>query len=348
MSALVPVWRHVEQLFEATWAPPVRLLDPPTVAPSPRMDVIPPSPYVIDTMTVTGKLSTTAVDVQLLYQAADLTRWPSLFSIHWQKAPTRTLYPLQAKPKNGFKHQASLVVVVQQRAVNVKVFCNGRVNVVGTLNLAQARTAVEYVAQIVAHTHRWVWRPRFELILLDGVPATQTHKARRLVTKTRQRHQMEMLQEARTFPDEGAPGTSLLDGQSLSEEQEQEFACLVAGARPVGWIRRLEKACSENEIDTLDLRITNIHCVWDLHMTLDRQRLFYLLQEAPWKEEFRTQFQPDRFPGVKWQNAQGPGTAFVFQQGKVVMTGIPSEESLQHMYQRITTLVHMHWAELSL
>jgi TATA-box binding protein (TBP) (component of TFIID and TFIIIB) len=391
------------------------------------------SAYVIDTSTVSGVLNVPYVDVRFLYRFTDLKQFPSMISIQYMSYPTRTQYPIKTKKnkksKGGFKHQTSIVVMVEQRAIDVKLFCNGKVNVVGALHHQQAVRAVQYVIEIIQNTSRLIRRPVFELSISGEVkPVTMSNKAQRSLRKQKQDEDDEIW--ARVTPsdtrgtnvdsedpqnsEDPKPEAESRDPEPKAESQDPEpeaksrdpepeaesqdpepeaesqdpensensndfqdrgysmstmkgvtrmqemmFLEQSVGEKAVRWVEMPQYAiCTHDpsvlgKIEIVQLDTTNIHCVFDCRVHIDRYKLFYIMtgQDARFKDldkEFHVTFDPQKFPGVKWKNAMERGTAFVFQQGKVVMTGVKSLEALDRLYQRIRNLLSTLYHDIKL
>jgi TATA-box binding protein (TBP) (component of TFIID and TFIIIB) len=391
MSALQYVFQQIERCSQS---PSTSVLFAEPEVPFDDAPFPEPTTYVIDTTTVSGSLNVPYVDVRFLYRFVDLVQFPSVVSIQYMNLPVRTQYALvpkrKAKPsRGGFKHQSSIVVMVEQRAVDVKLFTNGKVNVVGALEFHQAEKAVNYLIRIIQSTSRPTLRPCFAIQEQEHVaPQVLSTKAQRLIRKKKQEEAEARWQHiAAAQEDEDAARAEQAEQAEQAEapETENEEVCApsrvgytVMTAQPVSWSAERRyllstvqepadrwvpfvqySVCTESGAQPLstiriqNLTTTNIHCVFDCRFHIDRYKLYYIMvgQNPKYPDlanEFAVSFDPQKFPGVKWKNRDQGGTAFIFQQGKIVLTGISSLEHLNLMYRRICQVLRLVYHDVIL
>lgn len=353
--------------FEQRESPP----DPSTNVsrvPGPRPSA---TPYIIDTTTISGALDAPFVDIRLLYRLVSFDAFPSLLTIKYMNAGARTRDQPHVEWKHetmdrnvgfhGFKHQTSLVIAVDQRSIDIKMFCNGKVNIVGALTMEQATCALTYIMAMLQSVYRVTQRPVVQLQFGPDMAsehvAFYTRQSNKNVRKFRRdlhaRHEA-WVDSTDTTDKEGHISCLRGDnGMNVSTTAERAM-CQVAVASAVHDWQTVHQYCTAElapdepapVVTIANLRMTNIHCVFSLQAHLDRYKLFAILKEQ-YGDECTVTFDPQSFPAVKWKHRTG-GTAFLFQQGKVVMTGMGDESHVRRMHARIVEVVNAHWPEIAL
>lgn len=330
-----------------------------------------PTNYIIDTTTISGSISTTFVDIRFLYRYIPIQKYPHLLSVQYMNAKLRDhespepewQLPDESAVIHGFKHQTSFVIAVDDRAVDVKIFCNGKVNIVGALSLAQAEISIEYVIHMMLNTYRETSRPCFDLAVqpkeesisyLTQVSAYSNKTMRRLKKEQHARHFSWFSGMSDEKTDDGGHIACLRSdhGMTVSMETERLMTTKPFEQQPIRWVPVIQFAHMEVEatkapqpIHIVQLKMTNIHCVFSIQQFLNRYALFDVIK-ASHGDRFAVSFDPQKFPAVKVKHLTQRGTAFLFQQGKIVMTGIDSVDGVNQMYTDIVTILQRHWNQL--
>lgn len=345
-----------------------------------------PTPYVIDTTTISGALTATFVDIRFIYRYVVMSNYPCLVSIQYMSAKPRTRDSPEVEwytsvpptTQYGFKHQTSFVIAVDERAIDVKLFCNGKINIVGALSIDQAKTAVQYVIRMVHETSRETRRPCFDMEILEETvgqeylqkTAMYSNKFMRKLKK--EQHQMHdtWFQRMKVAPSANQEDVtdvtditdlSALDGHissirshdgmtvSLHEESKMCTIPFDGIASPTTWIPVRQFAHCEithgtdpDPVSISLLNITNIHCVYSIQRFINRYALYELIRSM-YADRYNVTFDPQKFPAVKLKSLEHQGTVFLFQQGKIVMTGMNHHHLVELIYQQINELLVRHW-----
>jgi hypothetical protein len=118
-------------------------------------------------------------------------------------------------------------------------------------------------------------------------------------------------------------------------------------SQPEQWMPFEQRAILGHDVQMLTLETKNIHCVFDCRFHIDRYKLYYLLSTR-YCSDFAVTFDPQKFPGVKWKSRHQSGTAFFFQQGKIVLTGVDTHDKLQQLYLSVKDILKNHYRQLIL
>jgi hypothetical protein len=215
------------------------------------------------------------------------------------------------------------------------------------------------------NTFRETTRPCFELVIeseeksaayLSQVAAYSNKTMRRLKKEQHARHYTWFLDTSDESDSKETSGhISCLrsdHGMTVSMEIERQMTTKPFEQVPTKWVPVIQYAHMEVEagqapksIHIVQLKMTNIHCVFSIQQFLNRYALFDVIK-ACHGDRFAVSFDPQKFPAVKVKHLTQRGTAFLFQQGKIVMTGIDSVNGVNQMYTDIVDMLRQHWNQL--